>query len=93
MYGDIVYKLKTDFSDKSRKIIIRFKCNGSNLDVMRQSACLVLNSVMIHIYASLFNCTLLGHVDVRLYDGPDVKLYILVVWGGRFSTVSWPTEV
>ena len=43
-YGDLVYKLKkimdrTDFSDQFRKIIIRHKHFGYNLNVVRQSAC------------------------------------------------------
>ena len=42
-YGDLVYKFKkfrgmTDFSDQFRKIIMRFKRIGYNLNVMRQSA-------------------------------------------------------
>ena len=34
----------TDFSDQLRKIIMRYKRIGYNLNVMRQSACLVINS-------------------------------------------------
>ena len=42
----------TDFSDQFRKIIMRYKRIGYNLNVMRQSACLVIDG-----YAALFNCT------------------------------------
>ena len=50
-YGDLVYKFKkirgmTDFSDQFRKIIMRYKRIGFNLNVMRQSACLVINSLI-----------------------------------------------
>ena len=43
-YGDLVYDFKeikdrTDFSDQFRKIIIRNKRIGYNVNVMRQSAC------------------------------------------------------
>ena len=43
-YGELVYKLKkiidrTDFADQFRKIIIRHKRIGYDLNVMRQSAC------------------------------------------------------
>ena len=43
-YGDLVYKFKkimgrTDFADQFRKIIIRHKCIGYDLNVMQQSAC------------------------------------------------------
>ena len=47
-YGDLVYKLKklkgiTDFSLQFGKIISRYRRIGYNLNVMRQSACLVFN--------------------------------------------------
>ena len=61
-YGDLVYKLKkirgmTDFSYQFRKIIMRYKRIGYNLNVMRQSACLVINPITVEGYAALFNCT------------------------------------
>ena len=46
----------TDFSDQFRKIIIRYKRIGYNLNVMRQSACLVINPITVDSYAALFNC-------------------------------------
>ena len=42
---------------------------------MQQSACLVINPITVDIFAALFKCTPVG---VRLYDGPDHKLFILV---------------
>ena len=48
---------RTDFSDQFRKIIIRHKRIGYNLDVMRQSTCLVINQIMVDNFAALFNCT------------------------------------
>ena len=64
-YGDLVYKLRkidsrADFSDQFRKVIMCFKCIGYNINVMGQSACLVINPVMVDSFASLFNCTLVG---------------------------------
>ena len=61
-YGDLVYKFKkirgmTDFSDQFRKIIMRYKRIGYNLNVMRQSACLVISPITVDGYAALFNCT------------------------------------
>ena len=46
-YGDLVYKLKRivgkpNFSDQFKKIVKRYIKVVYNLDVMRQSACLVL---------------------------------------------------
>ena len=48
---------RTDFSDQFRKIIIRHKRIGFDLNVMRQSACLVINPIMVDNFAALFNCT------------------------------------
>ena len=50
--GDLVYKFKkirvmTDFSDQFRKIIMRYKRIGYNLNVMRQSACLVISPMAL----------------------------------------------
>ena len=61
-YGGLVYKIikimcMTDFTDQFRKIIMRIKRIGYNLNVMRQSACLVINPVNVDGFAALFNCT------------------------------------
>ena len=58
----LVYKFKkirgmTDFSDQFRKNIMRYKRIGCNLNVMRQSACLVINPITVDGYAALLNCT------------------------------------
>ena len=45
----------TEFSDQFRKIIMRYKLIGYNLNVMRHSACLVVNPITIDGYATLFN--------------------------------------
>ena len=44
-------------TDQFRKIIMRYKRIGYNLNVMRQSACLVINPITVDGYATLFNCT------------------------------------
>ena len=46
-----------DFSDQFRKVIIRYKRIGYNLNVMRQSACIVINPITVDNFAVLFNCT------------------------------------
>ena len=61
-YGDLVYKFKnirgmTDFSDQFSNIIMRYKRIGYNLNVMRQSACLVINPITVDGYDALLNCT------------------------------------
>ena len=67
-YGDLVYKFKkligiNDFSFQFRKIITRYRRIGYNLNVMRQSACLVFNPIMVDNYASFFNCTPVGRAS------------------------------
>ena len=53
----------TDFSDQFRKIIMRYKLIGYNLNVMRQFACLVINPNTVDGYAALFNCTPVDRVS------------------------------
>ena len=67
-YGDLVYKFKkiggrADFSDQFRKIIVRYKRIGHNINIMRQSACLVFNPITVNNFASLFNCTPVGRAS------------------------------
>ena len=47
----------TDFSDQFRKIIMRYKRIGYNLNVMRQSACFGFDLITVDDFAALFNCT------------------------------------
>ena len=66
--GDLVYKFKknvgrVDFSDQFRKIIVRYKRIGYNINIMRQSACLVFNPITVNNFASLFNCTPVGRAS------------------------------
>ena len=48
------------FRSVLRKIITRYRRIGYNLNVMRQSACLVFNPIMVDNYAASFNCTPVG---------------------------------
>ena len=64
-YGDLVYRFrkivgKSNFSEQFRKLIKRYKRIGYSLDIvdiMRQTACIVVNPIIVDGYASLFNCT------------------------------------
>ena len=61
-YGDLVYKFriiigKNDFPYHFKKIIVRYKKIGYNLNVMRQTACLVVNPIKVNNFAYLFNYT------------------------------------
>ena len=48
---------RTDFSDQFRKIIIHHKRIGYDLNVMRQSTCLMINQITVDNFAVIFNCT------------------------------------
>ena len=54
---------KPNFSDQFKKIIKRYIKVGYNLDVTRQSACLVLNLITVSSYGFLFNCTTIGQAS------------------------------
>ena len=61
-YGDLVYRFrkivgKSNISEQFRKLINHYKRIGYSLDIMRQTACLVVNPIIVDGYASLFNCT------------------------------------
>ena len=77
-YGDLVYKFKKiignpNFSNLLKRIVNRFKRAGYSLDIMRQTARLVFNPIMVEGYAALFSCTAV----VQALDGFDVKLEIV----------------
>ena len=52
-----------DFSFQFRKIVTRYKRIGYNLNVMRQSSCLVFNPITVDNYAAFFNCTPVGRAS------------------------------
>ena len=59
-YGDLVYRFrkvvgKSNFSEQFRKLINHYKRVGYSLDIIRQTACLVVNPINVDGYTSLFN--------------------------------------
>ena len=67
-YGDLVYKFrkiigKNDFPYHFKKIIVRYKKIGYNIDVLRHTACLVVNPIKVNCLAYLFNCTTVGRAS------------------------------
>ena len=61
LYGDLVYKFKKiignpNFSNLFKRIVNRFKTAGYSLDIMRQTACLVFNQIIVEGYAALLSC-------------------------------------
>ena len=67
-YGDLVYKLKkivgsNNFSVQFIKIISHYKKIGYNINVLQQTACLVVNPITVGNFAFLFNCTPVGRTS------------------------------
>ena len=67
-YGDLVYKLKqivgsNNFSAQFIKIISLYKKIGYNINVLQQTACLVVNPITVGNFTFLFNCTLVGRTS------------------------------
>ena len=59
-YGDLVYKLKKiigsiNFSAQINKLISHYKKIGYNINVLQQTACLVVNQIKVASFAFLFN--------------------------------------
>ena len=67
-YSDLVYKFRkikgqNDFPYHFKKIIARYKKIGYNIDVLGQTAWLVVNAIKINSFAYLFNCTTIGRTS------------------------------
>ena len=65
---------------------MRYKRIGYNLNVMRQSANLVIHQIKVDGYAALFNFTPVDPAS----PGPDLKLFILVGWDRSFRLLLCP---
>ena len=49
-----------------KKIMKRYKRVRCNMDIMRQSACLVLNPITVYNYGVLFNCTAVAQASYSM---------------------------
>ena len=75
-----------DFYDQFRKVIIRYIRTGYNINVMRQSAYLVVNQIMVNIFASLFNSitaglasdSIMGFVFQLIRTGVSLVCYLVI---------------
>ena len=72
-------------------IITRYRRTGYNLNVMRHSACLVFNQIMVDNYAAFFNCTSVGRAAD--YDGTYDDKAIHFSWLGPELPVRGSTGV
>ena len=69
-YGDLVYKFRKiiDFPFHFKKIIIRSNKIGYNIDVLRQTASLVVIPIKVNSFAHD------GRSDIRLNDGTILNI-------------------
>ena len=68
VYGYLVYKLKkivgsNNFSAQFIKIISHYSKIGYNINVLQQTACLVINPITVGNFAFLFNCMPVGRTS------------------------------
>ena len=63
IHGGSTVIAKNDFPHHFKKIIVRYKKIGYNIDILRQTACLVANPITVNSFAYIFNCTTAGRVS------------------------------
>ena len=81
---------KSNFSEQFRKLINRYKKIGYSLDIMRHTACLVVNPIIVDGYASLLNCT----TAVRASDSMTASCKTLTSGLGLDDmSLAWPAVV
>ena len=62
--GDLMYKLKKIVGSNTFSAqISHYKKIGYTINVLQQTACLVVNPIMVGNFAFLFNCTPVGRTS------------------------------
>ena len=62
-FKKIFVRGKNDFPYQFKKIFVRYKKFVYNMNVLRQTACLVVNPIKVNSFAYLFNCTTVGRTS------------------------------
>ena len=57
MFVHYIFSSVSNFAILLKRIVNRFKRAWYSLDILRQTACLVFNPIMVEGYAALFSCT------------------------------------
>ena len=77
------------FFDQFRKIIMRYKRICYNLNVMRESACLVINPITVDGFVALFHCTPVDRAsDSMMARAKSIHFSSL---GPQLSSGGWST--
>ena len=64
--GDVPHSTSygvNSFSYHFKKIIVSYKKSGYNIDVLRQTACLVVYPIKVNNFAYLCDCTTVGRAS------------------------------
>ena len=82
-YGELVYKLmkivgSNIFRAQFIKIISHYKMIGYDINVLQQSACLVVNPIAVDDVAFLINCMPVGRTSD--YMAVQTENYLLMRW-------------
>ena len=90
VYSDLVFKLKkildsNNFSAQFIKIISHNKKIDYNINVLLQTACLVVDPITVGIFAFLFNCKLVGWTS----DSMTVPTERLIYWWDGRGLMLW----
>ena len=67
-YGDLVHKFrkiigKNNFSCNFKKILARYLNIDYDIDLLRQTACLVFNPITVNKFAYIFDCMAVGRAS------------------------------
>ena len=60
---------------------MHYKRNGYKINVMRQSACVIINPITVDSFAFLYNCTPAGRASDSMMS-PKLSLLIYLSWLG-----------
>ena len=65
---------KVEFPCRFGRIVVRYKKIGYNIDVLRQTSCLVNNQIKVDSFACLFDCTTVSRYQAvwLCCPGPDL---------------------
>ena len=67
-FGKRVFVGSNNFSAQFIKLISHYKMIGYNINVLQQTACLVINLITVGNFAFLYNCTPVGRTSELSID-------------------------
>ena len=72
---------KNDFPYHFKKIVVRYKKIGYNIDGLEQMACLVVNPIKVNNFAYLFDCMTAGGLQTKCRYHPKPNLRVTLTVG------------